>query len=442
MRDGSVTLAFRRWKKQDVEPGRRFTTAAGMVRVEAVDARRRRRDHRRGGPAGRLARRRPAAQAAEPRRVAADVPRRGWSWDGEDPRIALREDADADATTTSPALDARLERLDRASPYGAWTMATLALIREHPQRRAPDLAEMVGRETAPFKLDVRKLKALGLTRSFAVGYEISPRGQAYLDRTTPEPAPPDPIGWDSGRTRGHRGGLAYRRTMPTLLVRAGPARGTAARPGRVRRRTTRRRRRRRGLRRSRTTRRYEPQTTCHPKPRAGTVVLGEWLVATLRRRRRRHRPCLRRRRLRAQGRPRGRLDARRRPPRRTGRSRKAFLDDGVRDRRGRQRPRPGPADGDHVRHLERPDVLRPGTSSSPRRTSRRAASRRRSAPRRSGTATTCTSRCRWPAPRGGPAGTRVASSRPTRLDAGRSAPRPAPSRGSGRPTPGPRCRCG
>ena len=43
---------------------------------------------------------------------------------------------------------------------------------------------MVGRETAPFKLDVRKLKALGLTRSFAVGYEVSPRGLAYLRKTT------------------------------------------------------------------------------------------------------------------------------------------------------------------------------------------------------------------------------------------------------------------
>ena len=28
VRDGTVTLAYRRWKKQDVAPGRRFTTAA------------------------------------------------------------------------------------------------------------------------------------------------------------------------------------------------------------------------------------------------------------------------------------------------------------------------------------------------------------------------------------------------------------------------------
>ena len=37
-----------------------------------------------------------------------------------------------------------------------------------------------GRETQPFKLDVRKLKALGLTVSLETGYRLSPRGQAWL----------------------------------------------------------------------------------------------------------------------------------------------------------------------------------------------------------------------------------------------------------------------
>ena len=37
-----------------------------------------------------------------------------------------------------------------------------------------------GRETQPFKLDVRKLKNLGLTISLEVGYRLSPRGEAYL----------------------------------------------------------------------------------------------------------------------------------------------------------------------------------------------------------------------------------------------------------------------
>jgi hypothetical protein len=37
------------------------------------------------------------------------------------------------------------------------------------------------RRWKPFTTDVRKLKNLGLTMSLPVGYELSPRGQAYLD---------------------------------------------------------------------------------------------------------------------------------------------------------------------------------------------------------------------------------------------------------------------
>ena len=34
--DGSMDLAFRRWRRQDVQVGHTFTTVAGMVRVEEV----------------------------------------------------------------------------------------------------------------------------------------------------------------------------------------------------------------------------------------------------------------------------------------------------------------------------------------------------------------------------------------------------------------------
>ncbi|MGY2700452.1 hypothetical protein [Nocardioides sp. HB32] len=105
------------------------------------------------------------------------------SWAGPDPRVALRESADLTDDDVA-AIDARLERLDRASSHGPWTMATLDLIRRRPHTRAPDLAAEVGRERDPFKIDVRKLKNLGLTRSFEVGYEVSPRGLAYLERTS------------------------------------------------------------------------------------------------------------------------------------------------------------------------------------------------------------------------------------------------------------------
>jgi hypothetical protein len=48
--------------------------------------------------------------------------------------------------------------------------------------RAADIAQTFGRETQSFKLDVRKLKNLGLTISHEVGYELSPRGRSYLNR--------------------------------------------------------------------------------------------------------------------------------------------------------------------------------------------------------------------------------------------------------------------
>jgi len=75
---------------------------------------------------------------------------------------------------------ARLARLDRASAHGAWTVDVLRVIAARPATRAADLAAGFGRETQPFKLDVRKLKNLGLTISLEVGYRLSPRGEAYL----------------------------------------------------------------------------------------------------------------------------------------------------------------------------------------------------------------------------------------------------------------------
>jgi predicted transcriptional regulator len=180
--DGSLTLAFRRWKKQDVRVGQQFVTAAGMVRVEDVtvvdaDAITEEEARQAGWPdAERLRKRLNPDESLPTYRVR-------LSHAGADPRVALRESAELTADDVTE-LDRRLGRLDRASSHGPWTLAYLELIRAHPQRRAPDLAEIVGRETAPFKIDVRKLKGLGLTVSFPVGYEVSPRGLSYLSSTT------------------------------------------------------------------------------------------------------------------------------------------------------------------------------------------------------------------------------------------------------------------
>jgi len=98
-----------------------------------------------------------------------------------DPRVTLRED-DQLTVEVVEHLRGRLDRLDRASKTGEWTRRYLQVIAEHPHIRAQDLADGLGVERDPFKNDVRKLKALGLTISHSPGYELSPRGWALLKR--------------------------------------------------------------------------------------------------------------------------------------------------------------------------------------------------------------------------------------------------------------------
>jgi len=107
------------------------------------------------------------------------VYRIGLRYAGVDPRQALRETVPGAAEIE--AIVAWLDRLDRASPTGPWTRATLLLIDELPATRAPDLAQRLGRDTLSFKQNVRKLKERGLTESLDIGYRLSARGAAVLD---------------------------------------------------------------------------------------------------------------------------------------------------------------------------------------------------------------------------------------------------------------------
>lgn len=97
----------------------------------------------------------------------------------ERPSIADdRELTDADVDD----IENRLNRLDAASSSGPWTRQVLALIADNPGVVSTELAAELGRDRAAFKVDVRKLKRLGLTISLDVGYRLSPRGEAFLAR--------------------------------------------------------------------------------------------------------------------------------------------------------------------------------------------------------------------------------------------------------------------
>jgi hypothetical protein len=177
--DGTITAAVRRWRRPQVVAGRRYRTGRDIVEmtsVTVVTPRRLRAADARDAGFPTI-----AALLADVGGGEGDVYLlRFHRVDEPDPRAVLAAAADLDDAARA-AIDARLTRLDRASTHGPWTAETLRIIAERPAVRAPDLAAALGRETVPFKVDVRKLKALGLTESLLVGYRLSPRGRAYVE---------------------------------------------------------------------------------------------------------------------------------------------------------------------------------------------------------------------------------------------------------------------
>jgi hypothetical protein len=175
---GTVTLAFRRWTRPQVRAGGRLRTAIGELAITEVDVVSL--DDIAEGDAVRagFASFQDLADflASRPE---GDIYRIALHLAGPDPRIELRERAELSADERAD-LVRRLDRLD-AGVRGPWTRAVLKLIAHHPAERAADLAARLGRETLVFKTDVRKLKELGLTESLEIGYQLSPRGRAFLD---------------------------------------------------------------------------------------------------------------------------------------------------------------------------------------------------------------------------------------------------------------------
>jgi hypothetical protein len=179
---GSVTITFRRWDKPHVRVGGRYRChPIGVLEVDRVDHIRAKditeRDAKKSGFAKRdellayIASARDEELHDETMLYRIELHHGG---DGDRIELALEDKLTADDVAT---IGAKLARMDAKS---AWTRATLAIIQANPRVAASQLAAKLDRETLPFKVDVRKLKKLGLTQSFEVGYEISPRGRAYL----------------------------------------------------------------------------------------------------------------------------------------------------------------------------------------------------------------------------------------------------------------------
>jgi hypothetical protein len=168
--DGSITVTFRAWTRPNAKIGVRYRIG-GML-IEATDVREvavseiTDDDARRAG----------ATREALLTRLDGSDPvwRVDFVFIGPDDRLARRED------TSPEELAAVMSRLSRLDRNGAWTHKTLQLIERYPGIVSTTLAKHADQDRPAFKLNVRKLKELGLTESLDVGYRLSPRGEAVL----------------------------------------------------------------------------------------------------------------------------------------------------------------------------------------------------------------------------------------------------------------------
>jgi hypothetical protein len=191
--EGRITLVFRRWQRPTVKTGGTLRTAVGALAIDGVEVV----DSAsitdvQANAAGWI----DAATLVEDlfrervpssglgRGARSDGPRQIYKIDvrfvGGDARATLRTDDDLTPFDLE-AIRKKLHGFDTRSPFGPWTRDTLDMIHKWPGRRAPELAAEQGRDTLPFKQDVRKLKELGLTQSLPVGYRLSPRGIRVRD---------------------------------------------------------------------------------------------------------------------------------------------------------------------------------------------------------------------------------------------------------------------
>lgn len=177
--NGSITLTFRTWTKPQAKIDGRYRVG-GML-LQATDVT----QVTVGSITDDDARRAGATDAAEllARMKVNDVGQLVWrvqlSYLGDDDRIQRRNAHEVTAEQLTD-IRVRLDRLDRRSSGNPWTRTTLALIQRYPGVVSTALARHANQERPVFKVNVRKLKELGLTESLDVGYRLSPRGEAVL----------------------------------------------------------------------------------------------------------------------------------------------------------------------------------------------------------------------------------------------------------------------
>ncbi|GGG97364.1 hypothetical protein GCM10007415_35910 [Parapedobacter pyrenivorans] len=180
IKSGKISLAFRKWQKTALQNGSHIHTAIGLVKINAIEivdeSTITKSDAIKAGFADKKQLLNSLSQHNTGKIFKISI-----SYYAEDPRVKLRERTTLTDEQFS-ALKQKMERLDNYSKKGYWTKKVLFSIKENPHLHAIGIAKLTGFEKEWLKLNIRKLKNLGLTISHDVGYELSPFGKLVVKK--------------------------------------------------------------------------------------------------------------------------------------------------------------------------------------------------------------------------------------------------------------------
>lgn len=179
LKSGNISLAFRKWERASVKKGTVIKTAIGLIAVIDVEEIHQRELLLEDAVSAGYEQLEPLIK--ELNKNNGKLYKISITYAGEDPRIPLREKVDLSGKEFA-ILKKQVERLDQYSRNGHWTIKVLQTIKENPRLRAVDLALKTGKSKEWLKLNIRKLKNLGLTISHDTGYTLSPLGEFFLSK--------------------------------------------------------------------------------------------------------------------------------------------------------------------------------------------------------------------------------------------------------------------
>lgn len=180
IKKGNITLAFRKWQKPSVKIGTLLHTSVGLIEIKNIEVIQENEITTEDAINSGFKNKEALFNSLSTKNKG-DIFKIVISFYSEDPRIKLREQTDVSDKEFANILS-KLNRLDKFSKEGVWTTKVLQTIEENPNLHAIGIASLTGFQKEWLKINIRKLKNLGLTISHSIGYEISPRGKVVLQK--------------------------------------------------------------------------------------------------------------------------------------------------------------------------------------------------------------------------------------------------------------------